>query len=77
MLLFQDLLGRVFLSFLFIRLITAEGFTNPSSNTVTNSDSAFTSGDIIQITWQTDLARIALTLWHVGSSDFEYLGESL
>lgn len=74
MLLFQDLLGRVFLSFLFIRLTTAEGFTNPPKTT---SDLTYTSGNIIQITWQSDLERIALTLWHVGSDVFEYLRESL
>ncbi|MCJ1422863.1 hypothetical protein MMC29_000743 [Sticta canariensis] len=46
-------------------------FTNPGS------ESTYTRGSLIQITWETDLERIALTLWHVNRNDFEYLPDSI
>lgn len=79
MLLFRGILGQVFLS-LFIRSKAAarasERFTNPAPGAL---DLTYTRGSIIQITWQTDLERIALTLFHgTGTeADLEYLRKFL
>lgn len=79
MLLFQDILGQVFLllSFLIGLSMAAaplEKFTNPP---LSDSVLTYTRGSIIQITWETHLKRIALTLWHVDGNDLEYLRKSL
>lgn len=47
-------------------------FTNPDPE----SESIYTLGSVIEITWETDLERIALTLWHLNRTDFEYLRKS-
>ncbi|MCJ1467047.1 hypothetical protein MMC07_005669 [Pseudocyphellaria aurata] len=76
MLRFQDSLWHVLIWITFVRLTaaaTSGHFTNPP---VDGSRSTYTRGDLVQITWQTDLERIALTLWHLNGTDFEYLPDS-
>lgn len=77
MLFFQEIFGQGLLPFLFIRLTVAVGaserFTNPPNDA---SGLTFTLGSLIQITWQTDLERIALTLFHVDGAGLEYLRKS-
>ena len=82
MLYLQEILGQVALSFLFIRLTvaaaaaTSDHFINPPDDTdLTAPESTFTRGSVVQLSWQTNLTRIALTLWHSTSDLFEYLGE--
>lgn len=77
MLFFQEIFGHCLLPFLFIRLTVAVGaserFTNPPDGA---SDLTYTLGSIIQITWQTELERIALTLFHEDGTSLEYLRKS-
>ena len=81
MLYLQEILFQVALSFLFIRLTvaaaaTSDHFINPPADTdLTAPESTFTRGSVVQLSWQTNLTRIALTLWHSTSDLFEYLGE--
>ncbi|MCJ1262314.1 hypothetical protein MMC22_002184 [Lobaria immixta] len=83
MLYLQEILGQVVLSFLFIRLTVAAAtsgrFIDPpdkSDTFDTGPASTYTRGEVVQVTWQTNLSRIALTLWHSTSKDFEYLGKA-
>ena len=79
MLYLQEILGQVVLSFLFIRLTVAAAtsghFIDPPDRFGPTPASTYTRGEVVQITWQTNLSRIVLTLWHTTSNDFEYLGE--
>ena len=78
MLYLQGILAQVILSFLFIRLTegqaTSERFIDPPADTDNARALTYTRGALVQIVWQTDLERIALTLWHSTSEPFEYLG---
>ncbi|MCJ1262317.1 hypothetical protein MMC22_002187 [Lobaria immixta] len=82
MLYLQKILGQVVLSFLFIRFTvtaaaTSDHFINPPAYTNwTAPESTFTRGSLVQLNWLTNLTRIALTLRHSTSSDFEYLGNN-
>ena len=81
MLYLQEILRQVALLILFIRLTvaaaaTSDHFINPPDDTnLTAPESTFTLGSLVQLSWQTNLTRIALTLWHSTSDLFEYLGE--
>lgn len=83
MLLFQAILGQVFLlsSFLIGLSMAAaqlEMFTNPPGSPLSTSGVTYTRGSLIQITWETHLKQVALTLWHQGDEhDLEYLRKSL
>ncbi len=64
-----------FLSVLFglhflLRVVeVAGGFTNPPPS----SQLYYQEGALVNITWDSPLKRIALTLWHNVDTDFEYL----
>lgn len=75
MLLSKEILGHVILSLSFLIGLSwaAENFTNPPPG----SSATYTRGSIIQITWETHLKRIALTLWSEESDNLEYLRKSL
>ncbi|MCJ1422862.1 hypothetical protein MMC29_000742 [Sticta canariensis] len=79
MLLFQAILGQVvlLLSFLIGLSLAAaplEMFTNPPTGA---TGLTYTRGSIIQITFETHLRRIALTLWYGDGTDLEYLPDSI
>lgn len=69
--------GQVLLSVLFIRLTAVAGaserFTNPPENA---KDLTYVLGSNIQITWQTDLEFVALTLFQTDENGLEYLRKS-
>ncbi|MCJ1262313.1 hypothetical protein MMC22_002183 [Lobaria immixta] len=78
MLYLQGILAQVILSYLFIRLTegaaASERFIDPPDDIDNARGLTYTRGALVQIVWQTDLDRIALTLWHSASAPFEYLG---
>ena len=80
MLYLQEILGQVVLLFLFIQFpvaaaATSDHFINPPDSTDDARVSTFTRGSVVQLTWQTDLDQIALTLFHSSTMVFEYLGK--
>ena len=52
---------------------SSEGFDNPPDGV---EDLSYPLGQLIQVTWHSNLERIALTLWHTGGDDYEYLRKS-
>ncbi|MCJ1268766.1 hypothetical protein MMC22_008654 [Lobaria immixta] len=74
MLFFPRALGEIIVPFLSICLIaaaaTSDHFTNPPDGA---TGLAYTRGSILEVTWETDLPRISLTLWHMKANKYQYL----
>ena len=51
---------------------STDGFDSPPDGTGAYN---ITEGSSFQIEWHTELTFVALTLWHDGSNDYEYLCE--
>lgn len=74
MLFFPRALDEIIVPLLFICLTaaaaTSDHFTNPPDGA---TGLAYTRGSILEVTWETNLPRIALTLWRVEAGTYSYL----